>query len=63
MISHEEERWDNLEIEENSFMYRTTRGIYSCYPDKEVALLCQRVLSPPYFDDDDTISTVTSQHF
>ncbi|CAO3625325.1 unnamed protein product [Cunninghamella echinulata] len=62
MIPDEEERWDDLEIEDNSFMYRATRGIYSCYKDKEVALLCQRVLSPSYSDDDDTISTVTSHH-
>jgi hypothetical protein len=62
MLSNDEEAWDDLDIKDNSFMYHTSRGIYSYYPDKDLSRACQSVSHPSFFDDDDTISTITSLH-
>ncbi|KAI8092581.1 uncharacterized protein BX664DRAFT_357110 [Halteromyces radiatus] len=60
MRTNEDETWDDLDIKDNSFLYHTSRGIYSYYPDKDLARACQRLLSPSISDDDDTVSTTTS---
>lgn len=62
MFSNDEENWDDLDIKDNSFLYHTSRGIYSYYPDKDLGRACQSVSNPSFFDDDDTISTITSLH-
>ncbi|KAI8339278.1 hypothetical protein BC941DRAFT_265312 [Chlamydoabsidia padenii] len=63
MLSNDDDTWGGLEIKDNSFSYHTSRGIYhSYYPDKDLSRACQRVLSPSFYDDDDTLSTSTSLH-